>query len=225
MLGRRRGPAALLEQLPGARRPPPGPPGRGRCRRALRRRRRRVAADLGRHGAPRQARAAARRRSRARRRRSSSARATSRTPGRVAALAGEGEVVFSDELNHASIIDGCRLAKAETFVYRHRDTGASRLGPARGGRSRGADRHRRRLLDGRGRGAAPRPGRHSPRRHGCRLMVDEAHGTGAIGPGGRGTVAAAGLERRGRRDRGHARQGARRLRRLRLQRAPSSATC
>ena len=41
--------------------------------------------------------------------------------GVVSALAGEGEVVFSDELNHASIIDGCRLAGADTFVYRHRD--------------------------------------------------------------------------------------------------------
>src|SRR3954449_6066453 len=42
--------------------------------------------------------------------------------GAVAALARRGEVVFSDELTHASLIDGCRLSHAETFVYRHTDT-------------------------------------------------------------------------------------------------------
>jgi glycine C-acetyltransferase/8-amino-7-oxononanoate synthase len=113
--------------------------------------------------------------------------------GVVAALAGRGEVVFSDELNHASIVDGCRLCRAETFVYRHAD-----LEHLAWGLERAAGRAALIVSDG----LFSMDGDVAPvaallelaRRHGCRLMIDEAHATGAVGPGGRGSVAAAGLD-------------------------------
>jgi glycine C-acetyltransferase/8-amino-7-oxononanoate synthase len=113
--------------------------------------------------------------------------------GVVPALARRGEIVFSDALNHVSIVDGCRLASAETFVYRHGDVEHLAWGL--------------RNADGRGAlvvtdGVFSMDGDVAPleqivelaRRHDVRVMVDDAHGTGTLGPGGRGAVAEAGLD-------------------------------
>jgi 8-amino-7-oxononanoate synthase len=112
--------------------------------------------------------------------------------GTVGALAGRGQVVFSDELNHASLIDGCRISRAEPFVYRHCD-----LDHLAWGLRKADDRAALIVtdsifsMDG---DVAPIAGLlELAHRHGCRLLVDEAHAIGSLGPGGRGAVAEAGL--------------------------------
>jgi 8-amino-7-oxononanoate synthase len=122
--------------------------------------------------------------------------------GTVAALVGPGDAVFSDELNHASIIDGCRLSRADVLVYRHADAGHLEERLAAWRRIGGASADRRALvvtdsvfsMDG---DIAPLPEIVAAcERYGAILMVDEAHATGVVGPGGRGAIAGFGLDGR-----------------------------
>jgi 8-amino-7-oxononanoate synthase len=113
--------------------------------------------------------------------------------GVITTLAGRDEVVFSDELNHASIIDGCRLARAETFVYRHADVEHLAWG-MRQAEDRGALVVTDSVFSMDGDVAPLAEIVELARRHNVRVVVDEAHGTGCLGPGGRGAVAEAGLE-------------------------------
>jgi 8-amino-7-oxononanoate synthase len=115
--------------------------------------------------------------------------------GTISALTDRDDAIFSDELNHASIIDGARLSRAAVHVYCHADVAhlddLLRTTTAR-----------RKLvvtdtvfsMDG---DLAPLPDiADACERHGAILMVDEAHATGVVGPGGRGAVAHYGLEGR-----------------------------
>ena len=113
--------------------------------------------------------------------------------GVLTALGGAGRTIFSDALNHASIIDGCRLARAETFVYEH--CNLDHLEWALRERGREGDLIVTDSVFSMDGDIAPLQGIvELARRHGARVVTDEAHGTGAVGPGGRGAVAQAGLE-------------------------------
>jgi glycine C-acetyltransferase/8-amino-7-oxononanoate synthase len=113
--------------------------------------------------------------------------------GVLSALGQAGQTIFSDALNHASIIDGCRLARAEVFVYDHCDLDHLQWALREHGRE--GDMIVTDSVFSMDGDIAPLRGIvELARRHGARVVVDEAHATGALGPGGRGAIAAAGLE-------------------------------
>ncbi|MER7681963.1 8-amino-7-oxononanoate synthase [Streptomyces sp. NPDC096934] len=109
----------------------------------------------------------------------------------VTALAPHGSLVVSDAGNHASLIDGCRLARGTTQVVAHADPDAVRkaLGTHEGPALAVSDTVF--SVDG---DAAPLAGLAAAcRAHGAALVVDDAHGLGVLGSGGRGAAQAAGL--------------------------------
>ncbi len=112
--------------------------------------------------------------------------------GLLPVLFGEGDVVFSDALNHASLVDGCRLSKARVVIYPHRDMGAlARLLAEVPGRRRGVLTDTVFSMDG---DVAPLAElRALCDASGAALVVDEAHATGVLGPRGAGACEAAGV--------------------------------
>ncbi|MCC6191527.1 MAG: glycine C-acetyltransferase [Anaerolineales bacterium] len=109
----------------------------------------------------------------------------------IPALVGKGDVIFSDRLNHASIIDGCRLSGAKIVAYEHCSPDSLRAAIAA---ERQAGFGRALIvtdgvfsMDG---DVAPLPEIQAiARAEDILLMVDDAHGEGVLGPGGRGIVA------------------------------------
>lgn len=112
--------------------------------------------------------------------------------GILTSLVGEGDLILSDQFNHASIIDGARLSRAEIWVYRHRDMNHLEELLKRSG-------HRRRLIvsDGvfsmEGDIAPLKDLKELSDRYGAILVIDDAHGTGVLGKEGRGIAEHFGL--------------------------------
>jgi 8-amino-7-oxononanoate synthase len=116
--------------------------------------------------------------------------------GVIPALTDKGDIILSDELNHASIIDGCRLSKAEVKVFPHKDMNVLEQ------LLKESQQFRRRLiitegLFGMDGDLAPLPQIiELAARYSSLVMVDEAHTTGVLGREGRGSIEYFGLEDR-----------------------------
>jgi 8-amino-7-oxononanoate synthase len=116
--------------------------------------------------------------------------------GILSTLTGENDAILSDSLNHASIIDGCRLSRAKTIVYAHRD-----LDQLESGLKQSSNAQRKLIvtesifsMDG---DEAPLAGIVDlAEKYGAMVMVDEAHATGIFGDNGAGVVAKLGLGER-----------------------------
>lgn len=114
--------------------------------------------------------------------------------GALQALVGPDDLVFSDALNHASLIDGCRLSRARVEVYRHRDVDhLEALLAAHRGTARGALIVTDALFSMDGHAAPLRALRALANRWDAGLLVDEAHALGVVGPEGRGLAARDGI--------------------------------
>jgi 8-amino-7-oxononanoate synthase len=114
--------------------------------------------------------------------------------GAIPALVGRGDAVYSDAANHASLIDGCRLSRADVHRFPHANADALERSLAAT-----ATRYRRRLVVVEG--IYSMDGDLSPlaaiipiaRRHGAWVYVDDAHGIGALGADGRGAAEQCGV--------------------------------
>jgi len=117
--------------------------------------------------------------------------------GTVAAILGPEDHIVSDALNHASIIDGCRLSRARIHVFPHKDVQAA--GKILEGLA-AVPGHKLLITDGvfsMDGDIAPLPGLvEIAERHGAIMMVDDAHSSGVLGRAGRGTVDHFGLHGR-----------------------------
>lgn len=111
--------------------------------------------------------------------------------GAIAALAGRGDILYSDELNHASVIDGCRLSRAEVRIFPHRDLPALEELMRRDRRTQ-PEGSRWIVIEG----VYSMEGDLFPldrlvplaQKHGARVYLDDAHGTGVLGREGRGSA-------------------------------------